>query len=256
MIRIIHFVLSRPIARTRRSAQVGRGLGLALLAALMLAPPSTAGAEGQSCRPARGSTGQFDYYLLSLSWSPAFCASPAGAKNAEQCGASAPAKGFVVHGLWPQYLPGSAAATAQGGGALWPQCCAGAEPFRPDAVPQRLDGMMIGADLRRHEWNKHGTCATPRSGEYFAKIVEAVEKVGTAGDLRPTASVKIRVGDLKRHFPVPPQAIFPTCKGKSLSEMRVCLDRSLSPIPCPDSARRADTCPGTVILPVGTEAQP
>jgi len=240
MNRIIHFVLSR------------RGLSVALLLAL----PSGAGAELQACRPARGSTGQFDYYLLSLSWSPAFCATPAGAKHPDQCGTAAPARGFVVHGLWPQYLPGSAAATAQGGGALWPQCCGGAEPFRPDAVPPQLDGLMIGTDLRRHEWSKHGTCATPRSGEYFAKILQAVQTVGTASDLHPTAPEKIRITDLKRYFTVPPQAIFPTCKGKTLSEVRVCLDRSLAPIPCPDSARRSDNCPGTVILPVGPEAQP
>ncbi|EPY01644.1 ribonuclease T2 family protein [Magnetospirillum fulvum] len=211
-------------------------------------------ARAESCGPVRGSTGQFDYYLLSLSWSPAFCATPAGAKAVDQCGATAPARGFVVHGLWPQYLPGSG--TAGQSGALWPQCCGGAEPFRPDAVPPQLDGLMIGTDLRRHEWAKHGVCATPRTRDYFAAILQAVQKVGTAADLRPTTAEKIRVSDLKRYFPVPPQAIFPTCKGKTLSEVRVCLDRSLSPIPCPDSASRSDNCPGTVILPVGSAAQP
>jgi len=221
------------------------------LVALLALPPR---AEAESCAPSRGTTGQFDYYLLSLSWSPAFCATPAGAKHPDQCGTAAPARGFVVHGLWPQYLPGSAA--AQGSAALWPQCCGGAEPFRPEAVPPQLDGLMIGPDLRRHEWTKHGVCATPRTRDYFAAIVQAVQTVGTAADLRPTAPVKIRVSDLKRHFPVPPQSVFPTCKGKSLSEIRVCLDRSLNPIDCPASASRSDNCPGTIVLPVGPEAQP
>jgi len=221
------------------------------LAAVLGASPD---AQADSCGPVRGSTGQFDYYLLSLSWSPAFCATPAGAKATDQCGTSAPARGFVVHGLWPQYRPGSG--TAGQSRALWPQCCAGAEPFRPDAVPSQLDGLMIGTDLRRHEWSKHGACATPRTRDYFTAILKAVETVGIAPDLRPATAQKIRVSDLKRHFPVPPQAIFPTCKGKALSEVRICLDRGLSPIPCPDSASRSDNCPGTVTLPVGPGAQP
>ncbi|CCG40994.1 ribonuclease T2 family protein [Magnetospirillum molischianum] len=222
-----------------------------VMAALLGQTPQV---RAETCAPARGSTGQFDYYLLSLSWSPSFCATPAGAKNPDQCGTVAPARGFVVHGLWPQYLPGSA--SSRGGGALWPQCCSGAESFRPDAVPPQLDELMIGTDLRRHEWNKHGVCATPRTRDYFASIVQAVQTVGTAADLRPTAPVKIRVTDLKRYFLAPPQAIFPTCKGKTISEVRICLDRSLAPIACPDSASRSDNCPGTIVLPVGPGAQP
>ncbi|WP_446699423.1 ribonuclease T2 family protein [Agrobacterium cavarae] len=43
----------------------------------------------------------FDFYVLSLSWSPAFCASDAGRNSRQQCGADRKF-GFVVHGLWPQ----------------------------------------------------------------------------------------------------------------------------------------------------------
>ena len=45
--------------------------------------------------------GTFDYYLLSLSWSPAYCLSDPGAA---EC--NGPRRfGFIVHGLWPQYVP-------------------------------------------------------------------------------------------------------------------------------------------------------
>jgi len=216
----------------------------AVLALLLLAHPAPARAA-QSCSPARGETGAFDYYLLSLSWSPAFCATPAGARAAEQCGATAPRRGFVVHGLWPQYRAGSPAQRAARG--LWPQCCRGGAEFDPAAVPPSLDGVMIGEDLRRHEWDKHGTCATPRPAPYFTTIAAAVSRIGTASDLAP-APAKIRVSDLKSHFPVPAAAIFPTCKGKALSEVRICLGRDLAPIPCPDETRRDDNCPGTVAL--------
>ena len=49
--------------------------------------------------------GQFDYYVLALSWSPSYCAGEAGQNDQQQC---APGRrfAFVVHGLWPQYNKG------------------------------------------------------------------------------------------------------------------------------------------------------
>ena len=47
-------------------------------------------------------TAPFDYYVLSLSWAPAFCALPNEAsRNPREC---APGRkvGFIVHGLWPR----------------------------------------------------------------------------------------------------------------------------------------------------------
>ena len=51
--------------------------------------------------------GQFDFYVLALSWSPSFCQASAerGREAAEQCGTARPYS-FVVHGLWPQYERG------------------------------------------------------------------------------------------------------------------------------------------------------
>ena len=46
--------------------------------------------------------GDFDYFLLTLSWAPEFCErNPNGRKSAE-C-ASNQHRGLGVHGLWPQY---------------------------------------------------------------------------------------------------------------------------------------------------------
>src|SRR5882672_10809522 len=50
--------------------------------------------------------GQFDFYVLALSWSPSFCEATAerGRESKEQCGARP--FSFVVHGFWPQYDKG------------------------------------------------------------------------------------------------------------------------------------------------------
>ena len=48
----------------------------------------------------------FDYYLLTMSWAPQFCATNPKGKSSSECD---PKKhyGFVVHGLWPQNNSGS-----------------------------------------------------------------------------------------------------------------------------------------------------
>src|SRR4051812_19830847 len=44
----------------------------------------------------------FDYYVLSLSWAPGFCANPSNASaNPKEC-APGTHLGFIVHGLWPE----------------------------------------------------------------------------------------------------------------------------------------------------------
>src|SRR5262245_6927236 len=57
----------------------------------------------------QGAPGEFDYYVLVLSWSPSFCAdsaerNPDRAARNPQCGERP--FSFVVHGLWPQYEKG------------------------------------------------------------------------------------------------------------------------------------------------------
>ena len=50
--------------------------------------------------------GQFDFYVLALSWSPIIL--PGAAERGRRRGSSAAARpySFVVHGLWPQYETG------------------------------------------------------------------------------------------------------------------------------------------------------
>ena len=49
------------------------------------------------------STGNFDFYVLTLSWSPGFCDNGGESKSPDQC-ATGSGQGFVVHGLWPDNL--------------------------------------------------------------------------------------------------------------------------------------------------------
>lgn len=52
----------------------------------------------------------FDYYLLSLSWSPSKCQLFGLKRGAEQCDTTRDL-GWILHGLWPQYEK------------VWPEFC-------------------------------------------------------------------------------------------------------------------------------------
>lgn len=55
---------------------------------------------GLELRPARDSPGRFDHCVLSIFWSPHYCALPEARDDTQQCAHRR--YGFVVHGLWPQ----------------------------------------------------------------------------------------------------------------------------------------------------------
>ncbi|MCW0234122.1 MAG: hypothetical protein OJJ21_11025 [Ferrovibrio sp.] len=145
---------------------------LALLVLLLVAPAATA---QEQCRlpsrievapcpnaareEARGQKGDFDHYILSFSWSPAFCATPAGRRATLQCRDNS--FGWIVHGLWPQYARKRA-------GQSWPQYCGAISPV-PELVLRRHLCSSPDPRLMQCEWARHGSCsdfATP--AEYFA----------------------------------------------------------------------------------------
>ncbi len=107
--------------------------------------------------------GQFDFYVLALSWSPSFCEaaeerSP-GRAPAEQCGERP--YSFVVHGLWPQYEKG------------FPEYCQQPPPRVDRAAVSSMLDLMPSPRLIFNEWRKHGTCAGFSVGRYFEEIRKA-----------------------------------------------------------------------------------
>ena len=72
-----------------------------VLALLMMA--SSLRADGEKA-------GEFDYYVLALSWTPTWCALEGDARKSEQCD-PANDSGWTLHGLWPQFHQG------------WPSFC-------------------------------------------------------------------------------------------------------------------------------------
>lgn len=191
--------------------------------ALFFAFAACAAAQRPRNEP-RGKPGVFDYYVLSLSWSPQYCAGPAGSRDRVQC-AGGKQFGFVAHGLWPQYERG------------WPQFCS-TQPGPDRAAIDQTISIMPSAALMRHEWDKHGTCSGLTATQYFDKIRQAYAKVKIPDEYRaPLKSVMVAPTKLKQRFldanrVADASAVAVVCSGRFLQEVRVCLDKNLNPRAC------------------------
>jgi ribonuclease T2 len=187
--------------------------------------------------------GQFDYYLLSLSWSPAFCVQQ---PSSPEC--VGPRRfGFVVHGLWPQNERG------------WPQNCGG-DTWVPEEVAREIADLMPAPKLVYHEWKTHGTCSGLPPAAFFALVRRAYNSVsipaafntGSAGiEQTPSSIVNAFMRDNPR---LPADSVVTTCSGQGaprLREVEVCFDRDLNPRACSaDVRRRACRAPSVIVPPI------
>jgi len=214
-----------------RSALAG---ALALLA-IPAASPDPAAA--QSLPENRGApAGQFDFYVLSLSWSPGFCEASGALGDHVQC---EPGKklGFVVHGLWPQNEQG------------YPTFCkpGGRNPSRP--ALDEANGIFAEESLARYEWRKHGSCSGLPPAEYFRAARRARDLVRIPERLTsPGTSTKALPTEVERSFTqvnpgLRPDMIAVQCGRRIFQEVRICLDKDLRGFrSCPEVDR--DGCRG------------
>lgn len=197
---------------------------LALLAVLTL---SAARSDG---RP-----GLFDFYLLSLSWSPTYCEGQRDRANRLQCDSARP-KAFIVHGLWPQYDRG------------YPEYC---RTDLPDFVPRTLTDtvldIMPSPGLVGGQWRKHGTCSGLDQRQYLAAIRRAYERIDIPDLFEdPTRRRVLSARDVEQAFiaanpGLSAGGIAVSCKAGRVSEVRICLTRSLEFRRCPDVDRNGCT---------------
>jgi ribonuclease T2 len=208
-----------------------RVLSMGIIAALALS----------AARSHKHAAGPFDYYLLSLSWAPDFCAQAGGNKSANECGAGRRV-GFVVHGLWPQSNAGTG-----------PENCGPASPVAQSIVSLMLTYMPT-ASLIQHEWSTHGTCSGLNANDYFAQVRKARDSVKIPAQLSSlTQQTSAGAARIEAEFaaanPGFPQTAFrATCTGGTLQEARICLDKNLAPQACTASAGEC-TAPTMTILP-------
>jgi ribonuclease T2 len=213
-----------------------------LLLTLAVCLPSSAMARHRN-QHGDSQPGEFAYYVLSLSWSPAFCL---GSTGEAECNGPR-SYGFIVHGLWPQNEQG------------WPQYCRSQGPVPDEAVQGVLD-LMPARKLIYHEWAAHGTCSGLDPSAFFATVRRAYTSISVPAQLsavhqplqQPPAAVADAFADANPQLPA--QSVVVTCSGQTLPRLRevhVCFDRDLQPRACSaDALREACRAPTLLIPPV------
>ena len=201
---------------------------LALVAAVPAAP-------AQDAR--QNEAGQFDFYVLSLSWSPSFCAAAAerdrdGRRTASaQCGERP--YSFVVHGLWPQYDRG------------FPEYCQVPAPRLDRGTVSSMLDLMPAPHLIFNEWDKHGTCSGLAPRAYFEAVrkARAVVKIPPEYiDLQTPLSVTpaaVEAAFIKANPDLSANDMAIACDKTRLREVRICLSKELKFRDCAEIARRS-----------------
>ncbi len=175
--------------------------------------------------------GEFDYYVLSLSWSPNWCALRGDAQGSEQCD-DRHDHGWILHGLWPQYHRG------------YPSYCRSTERAPSRSMTAGMADIMGTSGLAWHQWKKHGTCSGLSAQAYFdlsRRAYGLVRRPETFRRLdRPVrlpASV-VEEAFLQANPGLEPDMLTITCKDGHIQEARLCLSRALAPVPCGRDAMR------------------
>jgi ribonuclease T2 len=176
-------------------------------------------------------SGQFDYYLLSLSWAPTYCLTH-GDDGAE---CSNKGYGFVLHGLWPQY---------DGGG--YPENCATQFELTSQAAAK---GRTIypSEHLMSHEWQTHGTCSGVSALDYFSTADRATAAVNVPATFNaPRDDQTLTAPQIIELFhranpQMPEGSMAVACSRATMSEIRVCLTKDLAVRACGKGVR--NSCP-------------
>jgi len=214
-----------------------------LLISLALVVVSAGMAFAQDRR--QNAPGEFDFYVLALSWSPSFCEAAAerGNSGRSQVQCERPYS-FVVHGLWPQYERG------------FPEYCQRPSPRLDRNIMTSMLDLMPAPGLIFNEWDKHGTCSGLGARAYFESIRKARAAVKIPEEFLQLSEQKtIAPGDLEAAFiKINPglsnSAISVICSSRRLSEVRICLSKDMQFRACDEIDRRACRRDEVVMPPV------
>ncbi|WP_417686420.1 ribonuclease T2 family protein [Roseibium sp.] len=177
----------------------------------------------ESSTPARagGSPGDFDFYVLALSWSPTYCASRGRNADPLQCRATKPFR-FIVHGLWPQYERG------------YPDFCRSRQDGLDRGTVNDMLDIMPSRSLVAHQWRKHGSCSGLDADEYFDMTRRAFEKIRIPAPFQSLDRTgRIAPDAVEKAFRISnpglrDAAMAVTCSNGTLQEVRICLDKDLN----------------------------
>jgi len=194
------------------------GVVILLLGSALLVTVAGSSKHHGSQQAAQGQPGVFDYYLLTLSWSPEFCHSHA---DNPECHSGR--HGFVVHGLWPQYVDG------------YPEHCSNAPGL---ANPAEMADIMPDPGLVAHEWSTHGTCSGLNAEDYFKLLrrafnsVQIPERFVAARENSSIAPQDVKHDFMQANPSFSADEMTVSCGNNYLTAVAFCMTKDLKPTAC------------------------
>lgn len=217
--------------------QVIRAAAAAVAFSLFISIPASAQSPGtQEQQQRRGEPGQFDFYVLALSWSPSYCEAarertPDRPLQLQQC--TERPYHFVVHGLWPQYERG------------FPRECQTPAPRLNRNIMSSMLDLMPSPRLVFSQWDRHGTCSGLGPQGYFDTVRQSHDKTKIPEKfLNVTNYLMVTPDEVEEAFVaanpgLSRAAVAVTCDARRLSEVRICMTKDLTFRDCPEVDRRA-----------------
>lgn len=242
---------------------------LLLLAVVVATTASSAGVD-DSLSLLVSNQREFDYFALCLQWPGTYCRNTHKCcKKNGCCRNSGPPRHFTIHGLWPDYNDGS-----------WPSCCTKSNFDMKEistllpALNEYWPSLSCGSpstchghkgSFWAHEWEKHGTCASPVIRDEYNFFLIALniyfkynvtEVLSEAGYV-PSNSEKYPIGGIvtaiENAFHQSPLVV---CSGDAIQEVRLCFYKDFKPRDCVSGTRTKEqvdssksSCPKYVSLP-------
>lgn len=193
--------------------------------------------------PAEDRAGDFDYYVMALTWSPNWCTMEGDDRGSPECDGSRDL-GWTLHGLWPQYEDG------------WPQDCLSPFPDPSRRMTEEMADIMGASGLAWYQWNKHGACSGLPAGDYYDLAREAYAQVDRPAVLEQLddpvrlPAALIEEAFLRDNPDLARDQITVTCRQGMIQEVRICLTKDLDFRRCGPDAIRDCTLEDALFEPV------
>jgi ribonuclease T2 len=218
-----------PTFRLAQSIHLLSRIAAATIAAALFALSGTT-VVAQDAR--QNQPGEFDFYVLSLSWSPSFC-DAAGDRAQQQVECGERPYSFIVQGLWPQYEKG------------FPEYCQVPAPRLDRNIVSSMLDLMPAPGLIFRQWDRHGTCSGLAARIYFETIRKARAVVKIPPEyLEVKSELTVTPADVEEAFTkanpgLSKGALAVGCDAKRLREIRICMTRDLGFRECAEIERRS-----------------